>query len=282
MTPGEEPSPEHSAGTVYMLGGPVGAPTVTVAEWDLASGKAFRREVLPQAPEDEHWVIANEGGALHLANTGSDGRSYYTRFSPELKLLSRTRLDGLRGDANIIASSGRVTVIAGCHVFVGAAGPCFVATYDERGAPIAHGPIDGDLQEFEEMHDGAAVIDGNVYLLLLRDGGDGHKHLYVVELARDLTPLTSSVVPVKDKYWFRDSTLSARGDRLVVDVPPVQYEFSSDLAEVKEVPRIAPPEPRFIGHLWCQEHVRVGPVDAFWCFRNPDKPETFVAWIRPS
>jgi len=272
MTPGEDPSPEHAAGTVYLLAGPAGASTVTIAEWDLASGKAVHRAVLPQVSEYEHNVIANEGGVVHLVNTGSDGRHYYTRLSPELKVLSRTRMDELRGDAKTIASDGNVTVITGCHVWMGAAGPCFVATYDERGAPIAHSSIDGNLQEFEYMHDGAAVVAGSVYLLLLRDGG-----LHVDEFTRDLTPLTTSIVPVRDEHSFRDSTLRARGGRVVVDDPPALYEFSSDLAEVKEAPRIAPLGPRSIGQAWCQEHVRLGPVDAFGCWRS-DTAENFVAW----
>jgi hypothetical protein len=260
---------------VYLLGGPVGVPTVTIAEWDLARANAVHRAVLPEAPDYETHVVANEGGALHIANIASDGRSYYTRLSPDLKVVSRTRMDSVRGHPKTIASDGAVTAIAGCNVFMEAAGPCFVATYDERGAPIAHDSIDGDLQEFYEMHDGAAVVGGNVYLLLYR-----HGRLHIVELARDLIPITSSIVPAQEEYWSRDSTLRARGDRLVVDVPPAQYEFSPDLTEVREVPRAAPPEPRFIGHLWCPDHVRVGPVDAFWCWRNAAPPETFVAWDR--
>jgi len=272
MTPGEDPSPEHPGGTVYMLAGPAGVSAVTIAEWDLASGKAIHRAMLPQASDYPHNVVAHEGGALHFVNTGSDQRHYYTKFSPDLKVLSRTRMDELYGDAKTIASDGKVTVIAGCHVWMGAAGPCFAATYDERGAPIAHSSIDGNLQEFEEMHDGAAVVDGNVYLLLLRDGD-----LHVVEFGRDLTPITTSIVPMQDADKFRDSTLRVRAGRLVVDAPPAQYEFSPDLADVKEAPRVAPPEPRFIGRAWCQEHVRLGRVDAFNCWRN-DTEESFVAW----
>jgi hypothetical protein len=276
MTPGEEPTPAHAAGTVYMLAGPAGAPSLTIAQWDLATGKAVHRAVLPNAPDDGP-TLAYEGGVLHVVSSGPDGRRWYIRFSSELRVLSRVSLGDV-GRPNTIASDGTLTVITSCRWFFDAAGPCFAVTYDERGIRIASRSLDGDLQEFGVMRDDAAVVEGHVYLLRLRDGTDGGNPLHVDELAPDLTPIARSVVPAQEEHWFRDSTLSAHGDRLVVDAPPAQYELSLDLADVKDVPRVAPPTPRFMGHAWCPEHVRVGPVDVLACRRSSHSAEMFVAW----
>ncbi|HEX8791015.1 MAG TPA: hypothetical protein VF765_08675 [Polyangiaceae bacterium] len=209
---------------------------------------------------------------MHLVTGGLTERTSYIRLTPELKVLTRTRIDDL-GDTKTVASDGDLTLITSCRTFYDTPGPCFVATYDRRGVRIASRAIDGNVFELWNMHDDAAVVDGRAYVLLFREGA-----LHVDELARDLTPIASSVLP-SESGSHRDATLHSRVDRLVVDVPPVQYEFSTDLAEVKEVPRVAPPEPRWIGQAWCQGHVRVGPVDAFGCLR-PGTGEAFVTWDR--
>jgi hypothetical protein len=229
-------------------------------------------------------VLTNAGGALHLVHRGFDEETYYLRLSPQLKVLSRTRVDDLRGgDANAIASDGKVTAIIGPYPSLdGTVGACFAATYDEQGELIAHRSLreDGANDEFARMYDDAAVIDGKVYVLLNGASIDWHEDLRVVEFTSDLTPITSTVVPLPpENMVYRWRTLHARGNRLVVDVPPAQYEFSADLAEMKEVPHAAP-EPQEVGDSWCQEHVRIGPVHAHLCLPKDRSGHDLMAWDR--
>jgi hypothetical protein len=137
------------------------------------------------------------------------------------------------------------------------------------------------------FHD-AAVIDGKVYLLLpWGDSTDWHANLRIVEFTSDLTPITSSVVPLPhENLTYRWRTLCAHGDRLVVDVPPARYELSSDLAEMKESSLEAPRAPQKVGDRWCEERVRVGPVHATLCYwpkeraQDPAPGPNLIAWER--
>ncbi len=292
MTAGAEPSSEHLAGTIYLMGIPPGSRGVTIAEWDLASGKALRRAVLPLDRVDLDPVVTNAGGTLHLVHRGLDESTYYLRLSPELKVLSRTPVDDLRGgDANAVASDGKVTVIVGPYPSLdGTAGPCFAATYDDRGKLIAHRALREDAADDRsaQMFDDAAVINGKVYILLPRgDSTDWHAGLRVVEYTSDLTPIASSVVPLPPENQVeRWRTVHARGDRLLVDLPPARYEFSSDLAEMKESTLEMPPAAQRVEGRWCVERLRVGPVHATLCYWPRDRPEdpvpgpNLIAWDR--
>jgi len=291
MTPGAEPNPDHPSGTIYLLGAPPGAAGLTIGEWDLASGKAIRRAVLPVPTKGLSPVLVNQGGALHVVAQGAYGPAYYLRISPELKVLSKTRIDDLGGDgANAVASDGRATVLVAPYPqHWRDPGPCFAATYDEHGKQIAHRSLDEDGASYRvaDMRDNAAVIDGKVYVLLTVAGTDRQENLRIVEYASDLTPITSSVVPLPpENLNDRWRTLRARGDRVVVDVPPARYEFSSDLAEMKESPLEAPPPSQKVRGRSCDEAVGVGPVRAILCRWILERPEdltpgpNLIAWDR--
>jgi hypothetical protein len=291
MAPGEEPSPEHASGTVYLLGTPAGAAGLTIGEWELASGKAIRRTVLPVPTDGRSPVLVNQGGTLHVVDQGFYGPAYYLRISPELRVLSRTRIDDLGGNgATAVASDGEVTVVVAPYRQLWSdSGPCYAATYDGRGKLIAHRSLDEDGANYHvaEMNEHAAVIGGRVYILLTRNAPDWGEDLHLVEYTSDLTPITSTIVPLPpENLNERWRTVHVRSDRLVVDVPPARYEFSSDLAEMKESPLSMPPTSQKIRDRWCDESVRVGSVSATLCYFHKERPEDptpgpdLIAWDR--
>ncbi len=65
LTAGAEPGPEHPAGTVFFDGRPPGSAGITLAEWDLASGKPVRRVILPLDGQG-HSLLANGVGTRTL------------------------------------------------------------------------------------------------------------------------------------------------------------------------------------------------------------------------
>jgi hypothetical protein len=290
MVPGAQPSPEHPAGTVFLVGIPPGAAGLAIGEWELVSGKAIRRAVLPVTTTGGS-MLANQGGVLHLVGQGFSGPAYYLRLSPELKVLSRTRIDDLGGGGpNAVASDGQVTVIVAASPQPdGTAGPCFAATYDENGKLIAHRLLDEDGANnlVANMADNAAVIGGKVYVLLTKNAPDLGEDLHLVEYTSDLTPITSTIVPLQAEHTaYRLMSLRARDDRLVVDASPARYEFSSDLADMKESPLEAPPARQKVRDRWCHESVRVGQIHATLCYwpkersEDPTPGPDLIAWDR--
>ncbi len=285
LTPGAEPSADHPAGTVYFDGVAPGSRGVTLAEWDLASGKAIRRTMLPLDRDDHAAVLANAAGSLHFVQRGLDDRTHYLRLSPELRVLSNTVVDDLHGrDAHAVASDGTVTVIVGPYWSPdGTAGDCFANTYDENGKLLGHRSLrdDGASQLVAWMVHNAVVMDGRVYILIERSSGEPDDGLHIVEYTANLVPITSTFVPEPPpgaphvmQWWG----LRAHEGRLVAEVPPARYEFSADLADMKEGARRAR-ERQDVEDASCDDYVHMGPVRAAVCLPNGHGPN-LIAWDR--
>lgn len=282
LTAGAEPSPEHPAGTVFFDG--IGSAGVTLAEWDLASGTPVRRVVLP-LDKQGHSVLANGGGSLHFVRGGLDRRTYYLRLSSDLKVLSRTVIDELQGwDANAVASDSRVTAIIGPYPSLdGVASRCFANTYDEHGKLLGHRSLDDDgaTQLFASMVHQAAVVDGKVYILMHRHSEDPDDSLHIVEYASDLAPITSSVVPLRRESGpmiIQSLALRAQQGRLIAEVPPLRYEFSADLSDMRELAN-ADQEPLKVADTACEDVVQIGPIRATVCMARGRRPNV-IAWDR--
>ncbi len=183
-----------------------------------------------------------------------------------------------------MASDGKVTVIVGPYPSLdGVAGQCFANTYDEHGKALGHRSLDDDgaTPLFASMVHHAAVVDGRVYILVHRRSEDPDDSLHIIEYTSDLTPITSTVVPrhrESGPMVIQSLALRAQEGHLVAEVPPARYEFSLDLADMKELASGAQ-EPLKLADTTCEDVVQMGPVRATVC-EAPVRHANFIAWDR--
>jgi hypothetical protein len=279
ITAGDTPSPDHPAGTVYVL---ESAPTghLAMAEWDLATGSALRRRAIAFDPNDSR--ILHEGDRLHLVARGAGTYdTYYALLDGSFRVLSRSPMKKLGWtSARSLASDGTLTLVVGMVPSLDGAGGYegYAATFDVAGKPMAERELPYDSGESRLFPDCAVVVRGTPYMLRLQGGA-----LRLHQLTRDLVEVISTTIPIDPNVQWDQPRLWAREDHLVVDAPPVQFEVSLDLTHVRPVPRRPPRSPRYLeDRAECSKSATVGPAYALLC--NPTGGATdrapFIAWDR--
>jgi hypothetical protein len=286
LTTGDEPSADHPAGTVYVLENPR-AGSLALAEWDLATGAALRRRALPfESGDDRSWVV-HDGDRVHLMARGAGtADTYYALLDSSFRVLWRRPIKELGWtSATALATDGTLTLVAGnVPSYDGAGGlEGYAATFDRHGKLLAGRTLPYDEKESSLLADCAAVVQYTPYILRRQGGG-----LRLHQLTPDLKEVISTLVPTRADALQNFATLSVRRDRLVVDAPPEQqFEFSFDLTEMREVPRLPLRSPRSLEDsveptAECWKSTTVGPMYALLCNPYGDAKDwtPFIAWDR--
>lgn len=280
MTAGDDPSADHPAGTAYVLENRAGH--LALAEWDLASGAVMRRRAVPFDPSDQGSRVLHDGDRVHLAARGAGtGDTYYALLDTSFHVLARTPIKKLGWtSATTLTSDAALALVVGMVPSYDGAGGYegYVASFDAQGRVIAERELPYAQHESRVFEDCAAVVQGTPYLLRAQDG-----QLRLEQLTPNLKEVISTVVPIRPHVQWAQPTLWARGDRLVVDAAPVQFEFSPDLTQVREVPRRPPRAPRALEDgSECWQSTSLGPFYALLCSRyQATKPSVrLIAWDR--
>jgi hypothetical protein len=119
VAPGEMPSAAHPGGTVFIVQASVGAPRVSVTEWDLATGSPLGSVETPIASTARYLAIVRAGDWLHLVGaepyveTGAELPGWnlaYVRLTTGLRVDEALKF--ARGYGPSIATDGNLVAVA--------------------------------------------------------------------------------------------------------------------------------------------------------------------------
>jgi hypothetical protein len=277
---GDGANDDHPAGTLYVVEGRGTGWGIALAEWDLATGAVLQRQPLPFAPGGYDTRVLHQGERVDLVARGPGvGNTYYALLDTSFRVLSRTRLAKLDGTlAQALASDGTLTLVVGDVPSLDGAGGYegYAATFNALGKPVAEREIPYEGSE-RMLVDCAVVVQGTPYILRFQG-----ESLRLHQLTTGLEEVVSSIVPTGRGTLRNLATLWVRGDRLVVDAPPQQFEFTLDLTQMREVPRQPPltPHGQDEGGT-CWKSATLGPVYALLCPADSARHSVpFIAWDR--
>jgi hypothetical protein len=263
MAPGEMPSAEHPAGTVFVAESRVDRPkdAVTVSEWDLATGSELREAPLPVPPDDGDVWMVRDGARLHLMAWAFNQDIEYACMTTDLKPVHAERIGDVSagGPAAITSDGGLALLLADGilgsdprRVGSGQEG-FFAATFDSNGRRIAarviekpHSEGDGAWEYSAPLRHTAVVAGHRAYVLLATAD---HQRFRLVRLRPDLSVERDTTLQISGDVVSAELTLSAVSNRLVLDsgpyVPsPFRILFTLDpteLARGRPCPSTPPP-----------------------------------------
>ena len=298
MAPGELPSPEFPAGTVYVARFEEGH--IRVTEWDLAT-KHARRSVVPELPDGYANVrIAHLAGAVHLLPWIYNDEVSYVRLTEDLRVVATRRLGTVSPTGPMgLAADDALTVVAIDGTLSEEKGPLpiaegvFAIALDAAGRIVARRKLDADdgnnPSGLFEQH-AVAFLAGKVFVAL--SPRDSPK-LEVVRLDRRLhlerwTLVSAPATYIEDlrtELSDKESVaLVARSGRLFVDSPRAHAMIELSLAgtEIGRAPRsietFCKTEDRMDADIWVgREHVTLwyGPERGPWM-------DVMIHWVDAS
>ena len=167
IAPGETPSAEFPAGTVYLASTEAGSGYV--AEWDLARAAVRRRVTLDVGEVDPGLRVRRIGDALHLVAWTPKGDIRYVRLSLGLEATPARSLGQSVGGPGPVVGNPKWTLVLFDGIPANAASPdahaYYAASFDATGRPIAQRMLSLE-KPFERASDVAVAIDGNAFVAL--------------------------------------------------------------------------------------------------------------------